>query len=504
MSADQCPNCQMLQDKIIHLQGQVDTLKSQIDQLLRHRFGSRSERFEDGDDPQQALFAELINESQTDQAQEDPKPPEGKKRSAKGKPQKRRIIYPDNLKVIETHISVDEQNIQCACGKRMQVFDQEVTDRLAYQPESFYIDREIRDKVACSCGKGICTAKVPERVLPHLSVSNDLLAQMIIAKSLDRQPFYHLEKRWLSRHGVRIPRDNMARWSIMLATVLQPIYNLMCDQLSEYDIASLDATWLQVLKENGRLAQTRSKAWCFIGGPPEQQIVLFEYNDQDHSGFIQSRLEGFTGQLHGDADNCYKGLGQTMSYCNAHSRRHYEPIAKSSKSKGVAHHVMVQYQLLYAIEEKIRHLSPMDKYRVRQREAKPVTEHLKSYLIDKLIGIPPKSKLGASVNYTLKHWKGLTRYLEDGRLSIDNNHTERVIRQFVLARNNFLFADTVAGAKALCMHMSLIQTAIINGIEPYAYYTQLLNEIPKCKSVEDYEQLLPWNINTASTTKAAA
>ncbi len=102
------------------------------------------------------------------------------------------------------------------------------------------------------------TATAPERILPQLSVSNDLLAQMIIAKSLDRQPFYHLERRWFSRHGVRIPRDNMARWSIMLGRALQPIYNLMCDQISEYDIASLDATWLQVLKENGCIAQTRS------------------------------------------------------------------------------------------------------------------------------------------------------------------------------------------------------------------------------------------------------
>ncbi len=157
MSADQCPNCQILHGKIIHLQSQVDTLKNQIDQLLRHRFGSRSERFEDSDDPRRALFPELIDESQhTDQAQEDPNnPSEGKKRSNKGKPQKRRIIYPNNLKVIETHISVDEQNIQYPCGKRIQVFDQEVTDRLAYQPESFYIDREICDKVACHCGKGI-------------------------------------------------------------------------------------------------------------------------------------------------------------------------------------------------------------------------------------------------------------------------------------------------------------------------------------------------------------
>lgn len=505
MATNECPNCKILQTKVSHLEEQVDALRSRLDQLIRHRFGARSERFEDGDDPQCALFPELIDESGCSG-----KPGNSSKDSKKGrqnnksKSQKKRLTYPNNLKVIENRIGVDETNLQCLCGKHMRVFGQEITDRLAYQPESFYIEREIRDKLGCSCGQGICSAKACERILPKLQVANSLLAQVIIAKCLDRQPFYHLEKRYLARHNVAIPRDNMARWTIMLGQALQPIYNFLCDQISEYDIASLDATWLQVLKENGRLAQTRSKAWCFIGGPPEQEVVLFEYNDQDHTGFIQSRLEGFKGKLHGDADNCYTNLGQTMSYCNAHSRRHYEPIAKASKSKGIANYVMTQYQALYAVEEEIKDKTAVEKHQIRQQKAKPIADNLKDYLVDKLIGIPPKSKLGEAVNYTLKYWDGLTRYLDDGRLSIDNNHTERLVRQFVLARNNFLFADSVAGAKALCLHMSLIQTAVKHGMEPYAYYVKLMNDMPKCTSVEDYERLLPWNINNEKNMPVAA
>lgn len=505
MTTNECPNCQILQAKVLHLEEQVDTLKSRLDQLIRHRFGSRSERFEDGDDPQCALFPDLIDEP--DYSVTSNTPPEDPKKGRqnnKGKSQKRRLTYPENLKVIENHLGVDESNLQCLCGKRMRVFGREVTDRLTYQPESFYIEREIRDKLGCSCGKGICSAKAPERILPKLQVANSLLAQIIVAKCLDRQPFYHLEKRYLARHNVTIPRDNMARWSIMLSQALQPIYNLLCDQISEYDISSLDATWLQVLKENGRPAQTRSKAWCFIGGQPGQEVVLFEYNDEDHTGFIQSRLEGFKGKLHGDADNCYTNLGQIMSYCNAHSRRHYEPIAKASENKGVAHYVMTQYQALYAIEEEIKGKTAIEKYRIRQQKAKPIADNLKGYLIDKLIGIPPKSNLGAAVNYTLKYWDGLTEYLDDGRLSIDNNHTERLIRQFVLARNNFLFADSIAGAKALCMHMSLIQTAVKHNIEPYAYYMKLMTDMPKCISVDDYEPLLPWNIKNEKSMSIAA
>ena len=184
-----------------------------------------------------------------------------------------------------------------------------------------------------------------------------------------------------------------------------------------------------------------------------------------------------------------------MVYCNAHNRRHYVPIAKSTKSEGVAKHVILEYQKLYKIEEEIKNLTPEKKKEIRQKEAKPVLDALYIHLLNRYNKIPPKSVLGIAVNYSLKFWKGLTKYLDDGRLSIDNNHTERIIRKLVMARNNFLFADTVKGAKALCLHFSLIQTAIANSLEPYKYYEYILDQLPYCKTVEDYEDLLPWNIN---------
>ena len=157
---------------------------------------------------------------------------------------------------------------------------------------------------------------------------------------------------------------------------------------------------------------------------------------------------------------------------------------------------MSQYGKLYEIERQIKELPPHAKKAVRQKEAKPILEKLKLYLESKIDRTSKKSNLGKAIAYTLRHWAGLIRYLEDGRLAIDNNHTERIIRQFVMARNNFLFADTVKGAKALCVHFSIIQTAIANGVEPYSYYCRIMERIPYCKSVEDYEDLLPWNIDS--------
>ena len=109
----------------------------------------------------------------------------------------------------------------------------------------------------------------------------------------------------------------------------------------------------------------------------------------------------------------------------------------------------------------------------------------------------PKSGLGKAFNYCLKHWDGLCRFLDDGRLEADNNLTEQEIKPFVIARKNFMFCSSVSGANALCLHFSLIRTAKRHGLDPYRYYVKILKDIPYCESVEDYEALLPWNIALA-------
>lgn len=491
----------------------VERLQYTVDQLLKHRFGSKSERFEDGDDPQMPLFSELIDESNESDDKSpppiQPKSPSNDTNYGKGngsgkKKNKKRILFPEDLRHEVKEIDVAEDLKTCGCGKLMPIIGYTSNEVISYNPEEFYITEERLLKRACSCKKCIRIAKAPKRILPKVLIANDLLAQIVIAKCLDRQPIYHLEQRWASRHEMMIPRDNMTRWTNQLANKLQPIYNLIQEEFSEYDIGSLDATWLQVLKEDGREPQTKSKAWCFVGGKPETPVVLFEYCADEHVGFLTEKLQEFKGYLHGDADNAYTSfhnLGISMVYCNAHNRRHYVPIAESTKSEGIAKHVILEYQKLYQIEEEIRNFTPDQKKEIRQKEAKPIFDALHTYLVNRYDKIPPKSVLGEAVHYTLKFWKGLIKYLDDGRLSIDNNHTERIIRKLVMARNNFLFADTVKGAKALCLHFSLIQTAIANGLEPYKYYEYILDKLPYCETVEDYEALLPWNLNKDALKK---
>jgi transposase len=470
-------------ESIVKKQSQYITqLESRIDQLLRHRFGTRSEKFIN--DLQYNLFGEPLPEEEPEPETREPANDSGTRKSRK----KKGISYPADLEVKEKIVDID--NKLCPCGKELCVIGQEVSDKINCIPAKFFIDRTIYLKRACSCGDNIQTAKAEPRILPKIKIADELLAQIVIAKFVDRQPLYHLEHKFNSRYKVNIPRANMARWIIDLSEQFQPLINLMWDQFSEYDIGSLDATGLQVLKEDGRKPQTKSKVWCFIGG--NDPVVLFEYNDKSHKVFLQNKLLDFVGTLHGDADTCYEGFN--MSYCHAHNRRYYEQVHKATNKAGVATHILNEYQKLYKIEKEIRGLDHDTIKSIRQKRSKPILLDMKQYLDDRILLMVPKSRIAKAAAYTLNHWTGFMKYLEDGRLSIDNNHTERVIRKFVIPRNNFMFADTVKGAKALCIHFSIIQTAIANDLEPYQYYVDIMKALPYCKTVEDYERLLPWNI----------
>ena len=492
----------LLRQNNAKLQARCDKQTLIIEQLLRHRFGARSEKV--GPDEQLSLLADLAEfpEPEDEDAGDSPEPTAKKK-----KRKQKQFCYPNDLPRNTVQIDVDVKDRICGCGKEKNVIGFDTVEILNYVPEQFNIRVEQHLKRACSCCKDGVTAAKVKRALPGVRVSHELLAQLIIAKCLDRQPHYHLSTRWASRHDVTIPRGSLSRWMIKLAHHLQPLYNLMAEQLDNYDIGSLDATWLKVLKEPGRSATTTSKAWCFKGGSPGKEVTLYEYCATDHAGFVQNRWADFQGTLHGDVDPCYKNFkhqGISMSYCHAHSRRKYFPIAEASSAPGIAAHVVKQYQKLYQLEKLSKNWEPELRQALRQSKSKPILDDLYQYLMDRYDGIPGTSSLNEAVAYTLNHWDNLNRFLDDGRLSIDNNHTERDIRPFVMARNNFLFADTPKGARALCLHFSIIQTAKQHNIEPYQYYVHILNQLPYCKTVEDYEALLPWEVNINAEKKSLA
>jgi transposase len=371
---------------------------------------------------------------------------------------------------------------------------------LNYQPPVYEVIVEMREVVACpkGCRGEMVTAPKPKHILPKTKFTKTVLAHIIVSKVDDRQPFYHMEKQFESRAGFDLSRQTMARASIECCRALQPLINLMKDEVINYDIGALDATTLQVLNEPERFATTKSYAYCMRGGPPGKEVIIFEYNATKHKHFVNDWFAGFHGTLHCDADPFFELLFTSeavrASHCNTHSRRKFEPIALASKKKGLAAEAMVFYKRIYRIERKAKkqQMTAEQRYELRQKHTKPLMRVIKQWLDD--LTVLPKSPLSKAFQYCLNHWDGLCEFLNDGRLEADNNLTEQEIKPFVIGQKNFLFASSVEGANALCLHFSLIQTAKRHELDPYQYYVKVLEAIPYCETVEDYEALLPWNI----------
>jgi transposase len=476
-----------------------DLLKEQIKEMQRHRFGRRSERYIDPEQPQLDFFQDNATLFSNAEAAGEQLPEESSQVAAHTR-KKKKTKSKDLPRRIEI-IPLSEEDKQCSCGACKTVIRYETKESIHYQPCVIEIIEQRREVAVCpkGCDGSIMTAPAPLHILPKIKATTEFLSFLVVSKLDDRQPLYHLERQLSERHGIDCSRQTMARWLIDLMAPLRPIYNLLKDRVIDYDIASCDATTLQVLNEPGRPAKTKSYVYCIRGGPPKESVILYDYNDVEHKQFVYDWFVGFEGYLHVDGDNFFDLVGSknaSIVNCNAHARRKFEPIARSSKGKGVAKEALRFFKELYKIEREAKNnqLTPELRYQLRQKKSKPLMDKFKVWLDEIYPTVLPKSSLGNAINYCIKYWSGLLRFLEDGRLEIDNNLTEQEIKPLVIARKNFLFCSSVEGAEALCMHFGFIRTAKLHGLDPYHYYVMLLKNIPYCNNADDYEKLLPWNI----------
>ena len=496
----------LLQSRCEQYAQAYDSLIEQIRELRRNRFGKRSERYIDPENHQLLLPLDdkLTSFGQADAAgEETEETTQVAAHSRKKKPKVEKEL-PRRIEVIP----VSDDNMQCACGACKTVIRYETKELIHYQPCVIEIVEQRREVAAClkGCDGQIVTAIAPKQILPKIKATEEFLSFLAISKLDDRQPLYHLERQLSERHGIDCSRQTMARWLIDLMTPLQPIYNLLKDYVIDYDVASCDATTLQVLQEPGRKAETKSYVYCIRGGPPDKSVILYNYNDVEHKQFVHQWFVGFNGYLHVDGDNFFDLIGSdnaTIVNCNAHARRKFEPIAQANKGKGIAKEAMRFFKELYKIEREAKNnqLTSVARHQLRQEKSKPLMEALNAWVDQVYPTTLPQSPLGKALNYCMKHRVGLMRFLDDGRLEIDNNLTEQEIKPLVIARKNFLFCASVEGADALCLHFGLIRTAKLHKLDPYHYYVMLLKNIPLCSTVDDYEKLLPWNIGLDYTPK---
>ena len=410
---------------------------------------------------------------------------------------------PKSFPRVDIVYELDETDCQCGnCHRLLTPVSEKVSEQLDIRPATVRVIRHVRKTYACeSCDGAMTTAPMPVQPIPRSMASPGTLAHVAVAEYVDGLPLYRQEKK-LTRIGVELPRSTLASWMVKAGTLVQPLINLLRDRLLAYDIVAMDETRLQVLKEPGKKAQSQSYLWVQRGGPPDHPILLYDY-DPSRSQQVPIRLlNGFCGYLQTDGYEGYAKVcaeqGLIAVGCWAHARRKFDEALKAQQllspekqKKSLAAVALAKIQALYRIERDIKTLPAGERQRIRMLRSKPLLDELRIWLDQHIPIVPPRSALGKAMNYAHKQWPKLTVYIEDGRLSMDNNLVENAIRPFVIGRKNFLFCDTVNGANASANLYSLIETAKANGVEPYGYLRTVFTELPNAKTLEDIEALLP-------------
>ncbi len=490
---------QAVDQKNERLQAWVLTLQEQLNLALARRYAASSEKIS----PDQI---HLFNEAEVDTDAEMPLEEDEITVPTHKRRKRGRKKLPEALPRVEVVHELPEEERCCPHdGATLAEIGEVISEQLDIVPAKIQVIRHIRKQYACDCGQCIKTAALPPQPIPKSLASPGLLAHITVSKYQDALPLYRQET-ILKRIGVELPRATLANWMIQAGHLVQPIINLLRDRLLGYDILQMDETPVQVLNERGKQAQSKSYIWLQRGGPPDQPVILYDYDPGRGAGVPKRLLEDFKGMLQTDGYDGYNAVvavnGLTHLGCMAHARRKFSEAVKAQgrrKKRGKAHRGLALIQKLYRVEKQCRKLPPEERYARRQKQARPILGEIRTWLDDALPQVPPTSATGKALSYLHNEWDKLIRYLDDGRLEIDNNGAENAIRPFVTGRKNWMFSASVKGVKASANLYSLIETAKANGLEPYAYLRYLYAELPRAETVEAIEALLPGNLDKDQT-----
>nr|WP_198265796.1 IS66 family transposase [sulfur-oxidizing endosymbiont of Gigantopelta aegis] len=409
-------------------------------------------------------------------------------------------------KVVRHELSEAEQ--VCDCGHHLHEIGEETSEQLEIVPAQVYVVEHVQVKYACrACEEGVKTAPKPAQPIPRSFASPSLLAYIIVSKFLDSLPLYRQEAIF-KRYKITLSRASMSNWVLKSAELLKPFYNRLLYYLIRQKIIQADETTMRVIHD-GRENCPKSYMWLYQSGGYHSKcpIVLYEYQPTRAGQHAKTFLTGFSGYLQTDGFPGYhifenENSEVTLLGCMAHARRKFHDALKalpknSQKKPGMVQMAISKIAKLYAIEKQIKPLNAEQRYLIRQEKSKPLLDDFKKWCDDKVTKTTKDSKLGVAIRYVINQWKYLTVYLEEGNLQIDNNMAERRIKPFVIGRKNWVMNQNPRGAEASAILYSIVQTAKANNLEPFAFLTHILTELPKLGRHYDdeaLEQLLPWNL----------
>lgn len=483
-----------LTDKNISLEDQLTHLQKQLILLKKQRFGQSSEKL----DNQIAELETKIEEGELLKSSSDVKQEEKQKNIPK------RQKLPENLERIDEVLNPDPICPECG-GEEFRKIADDISESLEYIPASFKVIRHIRPRCACVHCEKIVQAYPASKPIAKGMAGPGLLAHILVQKYCNHLPFYRQSEIY-AREDIELSRSTMASWAGQCAALLMPLV----EEIRKYIFTSShihgDDTTVKVLAPG--LGKTKTgRLWTYVKdgrkyGDKAPPAACYFYSPDRKGVRPEGHLKNFTGVFHADAyggyNNVYIGGKNkeakiTEAACWAHTRRKFYEVTVTNSNANIAMQTLEEIGQIYEIEESISGSNPDKRYKARQERSKDLVKKLFITLKKYLKDLPKKSATGLAINYALNNEDALKRFLDDGKIEIDNNAAERAMRSIALGRKNWLFAGSDGGGETAAAIYTITETAKLNGINPQVYLKYVLAQIQdhNAKKIAD---LLPWNL----------
>ena len=500
---------QLLEEQKKELEFLNAMLSDRLTLAQKKRFGASSENYAEGY-TQLSLFNEAEQEADPNAPEpelEEVHPSPYKRRKRSGKKEEGLSSF-ETTEVIEYKLP-DSDRYCPNCNTKYKVVTKETTKRLKFIPARFEVVEEVTYVYSCpKCGSMVRPETVPPLLKGSIATPS-LVAGIMNAKYVNGMPLARQEREF-ARYDLPLSTKTMANWIIQCADrYLQPVYDLMKEELLQSRYLHGDETRIQVIDEPDQKGSTQNWMWVYLtdefSGSP--RMVLFQY-ERTRAGYPPAEFLGdqFGGYFTCDGYQAYHSLPEriTVTGCMAHARRRFDEaltvlkkdFTKEQLKETTAYQAMARIGMLDKIEEMIRDKTPEERYTERQKQAKPLLEAFFEWLHSLEDSVDRSSLIGEAILYAINQETYLKRYLDDGHLSIDNLAAERALKNFATGRKNWLFAKSIRGAQASATVYSITETAMLNGLKPYHYLTHVMEKMKALGPFPEkatLQELLPWS-----------
>lgn len=487
-------------------EAKIEKINFELARLKRWTYGAKSEAM---NADQRRLFEETLAEDEAAlQAQLEQLRREAEAAGAGTKPKAprkpRRQALPEHLRRVEHRHEPDSTDCQEQdCGRPMKRIGEDVTERLDIVPAEFFVHRHIYGKWTCRHCQVLKQApSVPEIVEGGIAASG-LLAHTAISRFVDHLPYYRQES-INARSGVHTPRSTLAAGTGQVGAALEPLYELHKRFILDCRVVHADETPVALL-DPGAGKTRRAYMWAYARSCHDAVPgVIYEFCRGRGAQYPVAFLNGderlgerrWSGTLLTDRYSAYDTVvdrqhypGRISAACAAHARRNFEELTKDGTSP-VGLDALRRFARIYQVEGELKDLSDDERMAQRQRLAKPLWNELRQWLELERRLVADGSATAKAINYTLAHWTALTLHLEDGAVALDNNHLERQIKPWAMGRKAWQFVGSELAGQRAAIIMTLVQSARMNGHEPWAYLRDVLQRLPTLRNSQ-LEELLP-------------